>query len=190
MTLHCVGNYEENRYHDSYFHSVFWDDENKTLVTQMVGSTAFGGGSYGTELTNDQRVWEEVNAWREQKKAERRARRRNKKAKRLREARKILKDNGVHTAFSNSVPIEDLEDVAALFSNRVRNKFKLKMREQVLAWTPDSKFKTPLSEKQMRIVRRPLKDLYGRETKRQREVHIDLVIQNEYSRMFRGLGRQ
>lgn len=190
MTLHCVGNYEENRYHDSYFHSVFWDDENETLVTQMVGSTAFAGGATRTPLTDNQRVWEQVNEYRRRCNQQARTRVRNIKANRLRDARKILKDNGVHTAFTNSLSIEDLEDVAALFSNRVRNKFKLKMREQVLAWTPDSKFKTPLSEKQMRVVRRPLKDQYGRETKRAREVYIDLAIQNQYSRMFRGLGHK
>lgn len=189
MTLHCVGNYERNLYHDSYFVSVFWDDEAKTLVHREIGSTAYGGGAYSTPLTDNDAVWAEAVEYRQRREAEIWRTYRKSMGDRIRAARKTLKENGVHTAFCNKLTIEELEDVAALFSNRVRSKLKLSIRDQVAAWTPESKYSLPLSEKQMHYVRRPLKDMYGRETKRAAEIYKAFGEHNRAMREFRGFGR-
>jgi hypothetical protein len=188
MALHCVGNYEQNLYHDSYYFSVFWDDEDKTLVRKEVGSTAYGGGHHSTALTTDEAVWAEVNGYWDKRLAEAKAAYRKQKADRIRAARSILKENGVHTAFCRNLTLEDLEDVAALFSKRVRNKFKLKMREQVLAWTPSNGYSTPLSGKQMAFVRRPLRDQYGHPTKRAQDIEKPALDYTRVRREFRGIG--
>ena len=190
MTLHVVGNFEQNMYHDSYFHAVYWDDEAKNIVKKEIGATAYGGGLLRLPLTENTEVWKEVEAYKKALRDEAQIKIRKDKADRLRAARKILKDNGVHTAFTNRLELRYLEDIAALFSNRVRNNFKLKMREQVKAWTPDSEYKTPLSPKQMECILRPLKDAYGRETKRAAEVYKHLEIKNKVNRELRGVGQR
>jgi len=188
--LHAVGNYEVNMYHDSYFHTVFWDDERETLTTKEIGSTAYGGGGSSTTLTTDESVWEKVNAYKERVYAEARAERRQKLADRYKAVRKTLKDAGVHTAFMRQYNIEELEDIAHLFGSRIRNKFKLSMREQILAWTPESKFKKPLSPKQFLYVRRPLTDMYGRPTALANQRDREDRLASVYAYEFRGLGKK
>lgn len=190
MALHCVGNYERNLYQDSDFISVFWDDEAKTLVHKEIGSTAYGGGAHSTPLTQNEAAWEEAREYRQRRMADALAAYHKAAADRLRTARKVLKENGVHTAFSKRLSVEDLEDIAALFSNRVRNRLKLNLRDQVAAWTPESKYPTPLSEKQMSYVRRPLKDKYGRATKRSHDIYKALGEYNRTVREFRGFGQK
>ena len=179
MTLHCVGNYEQNLYHDSYFWSVFWDDEEKKLTHQEVGATAYAGGACRTALTTDENVWNEANAYKDQLKNRVNSELRKIKADRIRKARADLKKAGVHTAFSRKMHIDDLEDVAAIFNPRVRNGFKLKMRDVVRNWTPGGAYETPLSKNQMGYIRRPMTDPYGRENALSRKrctMHVTAIL--------------
>jgi hypothetical protein len=161
MTLHCIGNFEENRYHDSYFWGVYWDDEAQTITKKQIGSTAYGGGIYADTLTTDETVWAAVTAYRAAKAVAREKARRADKAARLLAVRKTFKENGVHTAFMNAYTVSELEEIAALFGKRIRNKFKLSMRENVKAWRP-GKYRKPLSPKQFQCIVRPRTDIYGR----------------------------
>jgi len=188
--LHAVGNYEVNMYHDSYFKTVFWDDEAKTLTTKEIGSTAYGGGSTSTTLTSDEQVWKEVEEYRARRMAEVVKLKRDNKAKRLRDARSALKAAGVHTAFTRQYNTDELEDIAALFDTRVRSKFKLSVREQVREWSPQSEYKTPLTKKQMTYVRRPLTDMYGRPTALARRRDREDMMYNILASEFRGLGKK
>lgn len=188
--LHCIGNYEQNLYHDSYFYSVFWDDEKKEIVKKEIGSTAFGGGAYSTALTSNERVWAEVKKYREDKIAQVQARKRKKLAERFRKARTTLKEAGVHTAFSRRYNILELEDLTALFSPRVRNSFKKKMQETVRQWKPGGKYPKPLSAKQFACVRRPLKDPWGRPTSLANKHATDQMIPILAQSQFRGIGSQ
>lgn len=39
-----IGDYEDNGYHDSYFHVVFWDTEKGAVENVQYAATAYGGG--------------------------------------------------------------------------------------------------------------------------------------------------
>lgn len=190
MALHCVGNYEQNLYHDSYFWSVFWDDEAKKIIHHEVGATAYAGGACRTSLTDSAQVWIEAKAFVDRIKAKHKAESRAFKAKRLRDARSILRQNGVNTCFSRAVHIDDLEDIAALFNPRVRNSFKLKMRDVVRAWRPGGPYDKPLSKGQLAYVRRPMKDQWNRENALYYKRHKLQMEHNAETSILRGFGSE
>lgn len=188
--LPCVGNYEQNLYHDSYFYALFWDAANRKIVTEQIGSTAWAGGAYSVVLTTDESVWKEVYAYKAECELKIREGKRRDKAKRLRAARATLKANGVHTAFSRSYSVDDLEEIAALFGQRIRNSFKLAMRVTVKSWRPGGKYKTPLSTRQLTCIRRPLVDMYGRPTALGHERQLRKLEGFATALQFRGLGSE
>lgn len=189
MTLHCIGNFEENLYHDSYFWGVYWDDEAQTITKKQIGSTAYGGGMYADTLTTDETVWAAVTAYRAAKAVAREKARRADKAERLLAVRKTFKANGVHTAFMRAYTVSQLEEIAALFGARIRNKFKLSMRENVKAWRP-GKYRTPLSPKQYNAIVRPRHDIYGRLNALGRAEELGQMRDIALGSEMRGVGRK
>jgi hypothetical protein len=164
MSKHVVGNYEENGYHDSYFKAVLWDDEARKIEHVEIGATAYAGGECRRKLTDNETAWIDANAYIDRIKAEVSFDVDQFYAERYNDSRNILIDNNVDIDFIDRVSLEDLEDIAAIFSNRVRNSFKKKMRNVVKSWAPGNGYETPLSPKQLAYIRRPMKDQYGRTT--------------------------
>jgi hypothetical protein len=188
MTKHCIGNYEINGYDDSDFVSVFFDTETKKISHETVGSTRYGGGVYGNALTTDETVWAEVKKIRAEEAVKREIHRRNKKAAKLLAIRKTFRDNGVNTCFMNAYSLKELEEIAALFTMRIRNKFKVSMREQVRGWKP-GQYRTPLSPKQYSCIVRPRCDIYGRPNALAREESFEGKLDWAYAMQWRGIGK-
>ena len=183
---HCIGTYEENRYHDSYFHGVFFNDETNEITTRMIGSTAFGGGCYDMPKTTDATVWAKVKAIKVAERVQRERDRRKAKAEKLLAIRATFRKNGVHTAFMNAYTLKELEEIAALFGSRIRNKFKLSMRENVKAWRPGN-YRKPLSPKQFACIKRPRHDMYGRPNALARAEELDAMVAMAGAYRWRGV---
>jgi len=69
--------WEDNGYHDSYFYGAYYDTEDGTCKSEMIGSTAFSGGCYTApwedptpEIVEKARVWLEQKIFEEIKAAE------------------------------------------------------------------------------------------------------------------------
>ncbi len=66
-TKYYISDYEDNSYHDSYFHVVFWDAEKGAVENVQYGATAYGGGwNWHPEIERviPEQIIEQIRDWR------------------------------------------------------------------------------------------------------------------------------
>lgn len=152
----CLEERERNGYDDSDFYMVYWDEVNNRPVETMFATTR--GWSYpamGSSVDATPEIRAKYEAYRAAEAEARRKESRRCKARLHRANRNLLRSaaerHGV--PYGQMVKLRRLPEftrILSLFSVRIRNKFKLKLREQVLQWVKDPapKYDHPLSKKQ------------------------------------------
>lgn len=153
----CIKEWENNGYHDSDFFMLYWDEETQSPKTECFATTR--GWSYpclNSRVDATPEVLAKYRAWEQKRDTEIRARRRHNDAVKLQLFRKEV--SRVAKEFEVSYPkllklrrATKLPAILELFGPRIRSKFKLSLREQVLNWLrdPSPKYGTPLTKKQM-----------------------------------------
>ena len=107
-------------------------------------------------------VWAKYKAWQEEQGRLALIRRRNEKAKELREVRNRLKmvaslhevPYGKTLSLRKKYPYKLDSLLQILLSTRIRSGFKLSIREQIVNWLkdPNPKYQTPLSRRQLDFI--------------------------------------
>jgi hypothetical protein len=158
----CIEEFERNGYHDSDFYMRVWNEEKQIVEAIMFATTRMGcGAAFGARADATEEVKAKAKAWYAARDARLRAERRSKEAVELRALRKEIRDvanahgvNAVKLQKLRRAYGRDFTRLLSLFGKRIRNNFKLKLRDQVVAWLNDDapKYATPLSRKQMEYV--------------------------------------
>ena len=153
----CLKEFERNGYHDSDFFMIYWDEEKEAPVTVEFATTR--GWSYpalASCVDATPEVVAKYEAWKVKRDQEIRQRLRDEQAMKLRtfrkEVSKVAKEYDVsYSKLLKLRRVTDLPAILSLFGERIRSKFKLSLREQVLKWLKDASatYATPLSKKQM-----------------------------------------
>ena len=155
----CLTEREANGYHDSDFYMTVWDEEKQEPREICFASTR--GWTYpcmGSKPDASPEVWAKYKAWGVRKQEEYRIEKRKSDAKRLCEfrnkLRKVAKENDVN--YSRLLKLRKhskFEGMLSLFGKRIRNGFRLSMRNQLITWlNSPSKYETPFSKKQMEYI--------------------------------------
>ncbi len=155
-----ISTYERNGYHDSDFYAVVWDDAAQQPKSIVFASTrGWSYPAYGSSEDATPEVLAAYQAWDKKRNEEIRRDGRRRQAKALakfrKECQQAVPGRGYRlTALRKVYTTDNLDRVLHLFSPRIRNAFKIKLREQVVAWAndPAPKYWSPLSLKQLAYI--------------------------------------
>lgn len=160
----CIRDYERNGYDDSDFHMIVWNEETQAPEDICFASTrGWSYPCYGSWVDATDEVKAKYAAYQKKQEAEIKKQVRARKARAICEMRAQVRAAATEFEFPAHKLQQlrkryDADQFAALVklmaSKRVRSEFKLKLRNQVIAWCKDSspKYPTPLSKKQMLYV--------------------------------------
>lgn len=157
---YCLYDYERNSYDDSDWYMVVWNPVEKKPEHICFASTrGWTYPTYGSRPDATPEVMAEYNAWKAESARIARQAKRNEQAREIRSFRSKVRELAKTYGFPavrllvkyKKWNTKDMEKIMGLFAPRVRNTFKLNLREQVLNWLRDEnpKYETPLSRKQM-----------------------------------------
>lgn len=155
----CLFERESNGYHDSDFYMTYWDEAKQEPVTVCFATTrGWTYPCYASSPDATPEVWAKYNAWKEKKAAEYRAQQRKVKAIQLQSLRKkvsaIAKEYGAN--YSKLLKLRKhskFEDMLSLFGKRVRNGFRLSLRNRMIEWSnSNSEYAVPFSKKQLEYI--------------------------------------
>jgi len=167
----CLFETERNSYDDSDFYMTYWDEETNAPASMMFGTTRGWsypclGGSY-PDATDE--VKEKYQSWLQALKEKQAQDKRNHRARILKEIRvteaKVCSEYNVsrkalirlRKAFGGFMVVgrnyDNYTNIISFITNRrIRNKFKLNMKTQVIEWmkSDNPQYDKPLSPKQLR----------------------------------------
>lgn len=161
----CLREREANYYDDSDFYMLVWDEEAGEPKEIQFGTTR--GWCYpcmGSSVDATEEVREKYAAWHNKRQQELTRQRRAERARALLELRsrsasllgaagltprEVLRVRRLRRELGEG----KLEGLLKLFGPRVRSKFKISLREQVIAWARgESEYSSPLSRRQLEYV--------------------------------------
>lgn len=159
----CLYEREHNMRDDSDFYMTYWDEAQERPVNVMFATTR--GWSYpamASRVDATPEVKAKYEAWRKEQARLHQIEMRKAQAAALRAKRAELQAlaSDFNVSYFGLLRLRKayapaaLDNVLRLFGKRVRNSFRLKMRQQVIDWCncPAPKYPTPLSRKQMEYV--------------------------------------
>jgi hypothetical protein len=160
----CIFETERNGYDDSDFFMTVWDEATQAPTTIMFGTTrCWSGPSMGSRPDATPEVREAYSKWQAKQEAIRVAAHRTHRAQELLVRRREIRE----AAAAYSVPLIRLRTLInherrersegllrLLKSTRIRNKFKVSLRERLVAWLQESepKFASPFSQNQWQYI--------------------------------------
>lgn len=159
----CLNDYERNGYEDSDFFMQVWNPEKGCVETILFATTrGWSYPSYGSFPDATPEVREAAMKWSKECEAKALADRRLEKAKELRKQRekmlKLARDFGFqHYRLSRLIRKEGAEKgacVMKLLGSSLRSDFRIKLRNQLLAWLMERepKYQSPFSYRQWMYV--------------------------------------
>lgn len=155
----CVYQYEVNGYDDSDFFMVVYDDATDSFKHQLFATTrGYVIGGFGSSADATPEVKARYNQWVEEQRQAKRKEVRNARAierlKLKRDISKLCKEYDL--PYSKMIALRhsnSIDAIVGLFGSRIRNKFKLNLRNQVITWaTSDSQYMSPLSPRQLACI--------------------------------------
>ena len=161
----CLRDYEINGYDDSDFCMVVWNEERQEPETITFASTrGWSYPCYGSFVDATDEVKAKYAEYEKARYARAVARERHLKAVSLKEIRDFAKAAGVAydfpayrlTSLRNKLTSREYSAICQLVKpkSKIRNAFKLSLRERVVTWLKTEKpsYPTPLSAKQLRYL--------------------------------------
>lgn len=155
----CLSDREQNMYDDSNFYMTVWDDETNSPKEIMFATTrGWSYPSYASSPDASDDVISKYEAYRIKEIETTRKMQRKAAANDLRDLRKkvslVAKENDIpYNKLMRLVLISNRKevDLLGLFGGRIRSKFKLSIRQQIVNWLKDNnpKYNFPLSPRQM-----------------------------------------
>lgn len=159
----CLREIEHNGYHDSDFYMLVWNPVKEAPEQILFGTTRAGcGHAMGSHPDATPEVKAAYAAWQARQDVLARERARRNRVCSLWTLRNACRDLGRAHGFNgsrlfklrNAMRADDHAAVIKLLGAKLRSAFKIKLRDQTVAWLrdPAPRFKTPLSAKQMQYI--------------------------------------
>lgn len=154
----CISEREANGYNDSDFFMTVWDDEqNRPLEIKFATTRFWSYPAFASSVDATEEVIEKYNQFKRDVAEYKRKKEREERAKELLEMKRAVSDIAVEFSlpYAKLLKVSRIAkrkniNILGLFGPKIRSKFKLSIREQIIEWAkdPSPKYNFPLSPRQ------------------------------------------